>query len=258
MQTANVTLVNSDLEPKNSEVVDTGVVDTEVRELALIPSEVVDLRPRGPLGELIPEPWEFRPSPRRKLTSLDRFPSLTHLWPGLLFLVAAFAVSVFGWNFEADFSVSGKGVFESGHFANLFTALLAHGSIEHFLSNALPLIFFSYLLKGYFGTWFFPLGVVGLGALSNLVTVALYDPSTHLLGASGMVYAMVALWLVLFLRFSREKKLSIKMVRALGFAMLLLLPTQYEPNVSYLAHASGFALGVGGGLVALPYVKPIR
>ena len=221
-----------------------------------LPEPVAPHLAAQPEQALVPETWEFRPKPKQALGPLDRFPSSAWFAPGLSFLLLASIATFFGG--RGDLSVSGEGVFRSGELWNLVTALFAHGSLEHFLSNALPLVVFSWLLSGYFGLFFFPIVPLFVGVASNLVTVSIYDPAIRLLGASGMVYGMVALWIVLFFKFSKESRWGVKFLRAAGFAVLLLFPTQYEPNVSYLAHASGFAVGLGTGFIVLPYAKGPR
>jgi rhomboid protease GluP len=227
--------------------------ETSAEILPQFPEKIVFY---GPRGEVIPEPWEFKAKPRAILGPMDKFPALGWMLPGLIFLSLAFGVSVFSWNDRSiETATSGFDLFHNGQLFQLLTALFAHGSIEHFLSNALPLLVFSWLLAGYFGFWLFPVVPLVIGVLSNLVTVSVYAPNVRLLGASGMIYGMVALWLVLFLKFSKNVNWVVKVMRSAGFVLLLLFPTQYEPHVSYLAHASGFAVGVGAGFVVLPFVK---
>lgn len=213
-------------------------------------------RARGPWGEPVPEPWEFLPSPRRDKGVFEKWPRYAHALIPALVGVAFLCVSLlqwigFGWNGAA----SGAAVFGRGEVWRLFTALLAHGDLGHLASNLLPFLFYGWMLQSYFGLWVFPLLALVAGLVSNAVTIALYPPQLQLLGASGMIYGMVALWLVLYLRFDSQRRMPQRVARAVGFALLMLMPTTYEPQVSYLAHASGFAAGLAGGFIVAPFVS---
>ncbi len=83
--------------------------------------------------------------------------------------------------------------------------------------------------------------------LSNAATIWVYEPRTHLVGASGMLYGMVALWLVLYVRFETRFSVPMRIFRAIGVSLLLLFPTTFEEQTSYMAHAAGFVIGLGVG-----------
>ena len=204
-----------------------------------------------------PEAWEFRPAPRRALGVFERWPSRRHALVPVLIALSFFAISLLQWNVPAfDGSASGAAVYARGEWWRIFSALFVHGDLGHLASNLLPFLFFGWMIQAYFGFWLFPAFSFLVGMVSNAVTVALYPPGSHLVGASGMIYGMIALWLVLYLRFDKERRPPVRAMRAVGFALLLLFPTTYEPQVSYLAHASGFAAGMAGGFIALPFVSP--
>jgi len=152
--------------------------------------------------------------------------------------------------------VSGESVMGRGEYWRLATALFTHVDMAHLLSNAFMFIVFGWLLKAYYGWKVFPLGVLFLGAATNLVTVYLYPPGVRLLGASGMVYAMSSLWLVLYLRYATGYYFPVRFVRVLGFILVMLIPSTFEPRVSYLSHAAGFLLGALFGLAILPFARP--
>jgi rhomboid protease GluP len=70
-----------------------------------------------------------------------------------------------------------------------------------------------------------------------------------LIGVSGVVYWMGAAWITLALLVDRRGKLSTRLMKALGVAMLLFLPETYRPEVSYLTHLLGFLAGVASALI---------
>jgi membrane associated rhomboid family serine protease len=110
-------------------------------------------------------------------------------------------------------------------------------------------------LCAYFGVWVFLAGAIFIGLTSNAFTVALYQPETSLIGASGVVYGVIAMWLVLYMRFDDENNIAKKSMRVVGFVLMLLFPTTYEHTTSYLAHGSGFVFGILAGASILPFAK---
>jgi rhomboid protease GluP len=138
---------------------------------------------------------------------------------------------------------SGEGVFGRGEYWRLLTSLGAHSDPAHLLANAALFGLLSYLLYGYYGAVVFPGLATLLGATTTGIALLGYPPEARLVGASGMVYAMAAFWLVLYLLVERRLRPGRRLLRAVGFAAIVLLPTAIEPRVSYRAHAIGFALG---------------
>ncbi len=226
-----------------------------VLDLLATPEGLFEEPRRGPWGERVPEAWEFLPSPRKPLGAFAKWPQRRYLGVTALVGAVIIVVSFLQWGMRLDLSVSGADVYARGEVWRLVTALLVHGDLAHLGSNMLPFLFFGWMLYAYFGFWIFPALALPMGIASNAVTVALYPPQTHLLGASGMVYAMIALWLTLYLRFDKERTVSRRLVRAVGFALMMLMPTSYEPGVSHLAHASGFVAGVTSGFIVMPFVS---
>lgn len=136
-------------------------------------------------------------------------------------------------------------------------SLFIHADLAHLGSNLLLFLPFGWLLGNYFGVKAFPLGALLMGVITNYLTVVIYamqGRQSSLVGCSGMVYGMVAQWIALYLRWDYRLSLSERSLRAIGAAMMLLIPSQYSPKTSYLAHGIGFAVGL---CFALPFMlKP--
>jgi membrane associated rhomboid family serine protease len=94
-----------------------------------------------------------------------------------------------------------------------------------------------------------------VGALSNLWTIWLYAPETRLVGASGMLYGMVAMWLVLYVKFAKDYDVPMRIFRAIGVSLVLLFPTTFDDNTSYTAHATGFVVGWVLTLLVAPFLR---
>jgi rhomboid protease GluP len=150
---------------------------------------------------------------------------------------------------ESILTATRSGIFERGEYWRLFTALGAHADPQHLLSNSLGFGLFSFLLYDYFGFAVFPVATVLLGALVNALAIWTYNPEVHLLGASGMVYLMTGIWLTLYLFVERRLTIGQRIMRSLGFALAVLMPSTFEQAVSYRTHAIGFVVGVVFGLI---------
>ena len=131
-----------------------------------------------------------------------------------------------------------------------FAAMFVHADVGHLLSNLLLFIPFAALLQGHYGRAAFPwLGLL-IGYLTHLAVLLIKGSGYGLVGASGMVYGLGALWLGLFILHGNRYTFKDRIIRSIGVMLILLFPTQFMPEVSYLAHAIGFLVG----LVFVPLV----
>jgi rhomboid protease GluP len=126
----------------------------------------------------------------------------------------------------------------------LITAIGVHADLRHFLSNAFLFTFFAYLLYGYFGFWIYPVSVLVLGALTNYCSLLTYAGNIHLVGASGVIYLMAGFWLTLYVLVQRTRSFPKRLMHAIGIGLVVLVPTNLSPQVSYRTHAIGCAVGV--------------
>jgi rhomboid protease GluP len=208
-------------------------------------------------GYSVPSPEDFLPTPKRPLSEFERMPSKGSLLPGAVFFAIMTAVSILKWSDPERFyyfDVSRESLTEAHQYWRLVTAIFGHGNLDHLLHNLPIYLFFAWLLQGYFG-WlasvFLPLVI---GIVSNGLTVYFYDEQVHLLGASGMIFGMVALWLVLYVRFDHRNWWVKRVARAIAFALMVLVPQTYDPKVSYLAHLTGFLCGLILGVIFTPLI----
>lgn len=192
---------------------------------------------------------------RAPLPYFKRIPKLRYFWiPSLMFVVSA-VLSILAWtDVFGPYPASKQIIFQNQYYLNGLTAIFYHADIAHLLSNAILLLFFGWMLNAYFGVFVSVVVSLLAGTLANYITVSQYPLRTELIGASGMVYAMAAMWLVLYFRYERKYSFAHRTVRVLGFILLLLFPTQYDAKTSYLAHASGFVIGAAAAFMLLPIV----
>ena len=189
-------------------------------------------------------------------------------WPFLTFgLIAAlgliyWAEMRFGFEHESSLSpgivsltalggLDGALTFESGEWWRVFTAPLLHGSLSHFLGNALALLFAGLILERLIGApWFGALFVIaGLGGAAG--SLALNPAHIISVGASGAIAGLLAAAFVCSFTFESEqlrrrmRKVSLRfLVPSLLPALLPLSAAAGGTQVDYGAHIGGAIAGV--------------
>lgn len=198
-----------------------------------------------------PDPEDFLPTPPKAPGILDSRPGPDDAFIPAIIVLLFTLVSIAAWKLDIDLTVSGNGIFIEREYWRLISAVFAHRDTLHLMSNIPLFLIFGTLLYSYFGIRLFLLSAVFLGCISNLLTIVTYRPDAHLLGASGMIYGLAALWQVLYFGFERNRKAGEKWLRCLGFTAIVLFPNTFEVTTSYEAHAFGFGLGVLEGLLVV-------
>ena len=166
---------------------------------------------------------------------------------GILAVVSA----LYWWGppgFAAALPASGETVFERGETWRLVTAIAAHADAIHLLSNAVFLAWLIYLSYGAFGPSLYPWSAVPLSAVALAVTLEGYPPNIRVVGASGMLYLLAGAWLTLYVLVERRLSVAKRIVRVVGFFLVVLVPTSIRPEVSYRAHGIGLFFGICLGL----------
>lgn len=174
-------------------------------------------------------------------TFLSKRPSSIDLMVGAIALLVM--TLIFGF-YPESFSANGYLVFEKKEYWRAFTTTLLHGDLNHLAHNAFFLLGLSTLLHSYFGFWVFPVLSFIVGGLINLIALSFYPPMVHLVGVSGVIYFMASFWLTSYLLIERRQKILSRMIHAIGLTLIFLFPQVFQPEVSYLAHGMGFALGI--------------
>ncbi len=141
-----------------------------------------------------------------------------------------------------------ESVFKKHEYWRLWTTLFAHADIEHLLSNLMLLVPLSYMLSAYFGMLLFPIAGLLFGGLINYLVLQAMPPSVDLIGISGLVYWMGAVWLTLYILIDRRKSLRRRIAVSFLLTVVLFIPETYRPEVSYLSHLVGYILGIAFGI----------
>lgn len=164
----------------------------------------------------------------------------TALWLALICIAVFILQAIFG----TDFFILDNAVKFSEPW-RIVTAIFAHGSIGHLLSNLFGLALFGLILEGRIGAK----RVLWLFLLSGII-INIFSPYPISLGASGAIYAILGTLTIL-----RQgmivwvSGMPMPMIVA-GFLWLVqdILGVFIPSNVANLAHIGGLFLGVGMGI----------
>lgn len=183
-----------------------------------------------------------------KETYLTRKPAPRSQWVALMSVAILFVASMVYWSDALGIAsllpASRESVYARGEYWRLLTSVLVHADFQHFLSNGVVFGVLAFLLYGYYGLSVYPGWTFVFGALVTGIALRTYPAQTTLVGASGIVYLMAGFWLALYLVLERRVSMAKRLVRAVGFGIIVLVPTAFEPAVSYRTHLVGFVVGV--------------
>ncbi len=125
----------------------------------------------------------------------------------------------------------------------IFTAPLLHGSLNHLVSNTIPLLFLGTVLSFFYdriaGTVFFRAYI-----WTNVLVWIFGRQEANHIGASGVVYGL-AFFLIFFGIFRRDFRsmlISLVVIVLYGGVIYGVLPT--DPRISWESHFSGALVGV--------------
>lgn len=163
-------------------------------------------------------------------------------WLAVFFFTLGWLSISYPEEFRAMAWVNQTSLIQNGEYWRLFTALFAHSDFGHLAGNALLFLPLSYFLLSYFPIYYFFSFI--LAGVTNALTVRFYAPETYLLGISGWVFVLGGAWLSLSLLVDHRERWSRRWGSALFLGLILFVPDQIRPEVSYLAHFFGFLLGV--------------
>lgn len=176
----------------------------------------------------------------------------------LIFLALFYTLSLAYWNHRgASFLVQSKEqILNQDSYLALFSSIFVHADSAHLAANSVGFFIYGYLLNAYFGWLVFPVLALLAGLLTQAISLYTYSDSVRLIGASGMVYAMAAMWLVYFYVSSPGMRAKDKLMRIVAYTLVVLLPSSIEQNVSYRAHAIGFLVGAFIGAISVFWLLP--
>lgn len=156
-------------------------------------------------------------------------------------------------------AASFESVIVNHEYWRLFTTTFVHADLKHLLSNSMMLSILIYFVSSFYGNIVAIVLSFTVAIITNLFVVLIYGGSVNLVGASGVVFYLWGFWMVLYIFLQRHKSLKGRFLRMGAVFLILLIPTEYQPRTSYLAHYIGFGLGViTGGVYYFLNLKKLR
>ena len=162
------------------------------------------------------------------------------------------------WNPEMKLSnqlaASHSSVIDKGEYWRLFTTSFVHADLKHLLSNSFMLSLLVYFVSSFYGSIISVVLSFVVATITNFIVIKTYGGEINLVGASGVVYYLWGFWMILYMFLQRHYSIINRSLRMGAVFLILLIPNEYQPSTSYLAHYIGFGVGiVVGGLYFLIY-----
>jgi membrane associated rhomboid family serine protease len=140
-------------------------------------------------------------------------------------------------------------VIYNGEVWRLLTGMFVHANIAHIVGNMLFLFIYGLRAEDMFDIKEYLLIYFMSGLAGGLLTLLLW-PTTLSVGASGAIFGMIGATMI-YLR----RAIGQSIISALLFAFLL-FAFNFGPNVNYLAHLGGLAVGLIIGYFLAATRKP--
>ena len=144
-------------------------------------------------------------------------------------------------------SLWGYGVAD-GDYWRLVTSAFLHGSILHLAFNMYALYLFGPFVERALGTWRFIAAYLTTAMAGSVFVYVLADPRLDTIGASGAIFGLFAMALVLLLRAKQD-------VRTLLVLLVINAVISTQGNISWQAHLGGF---IGGLLLGATFAYAPR
>lgn len=179
-------------------------------------------------------------------------------WVGVLVFLAILwllpnleAEGAFGWDWRED-GLMQAGLVQEGQWWRTFTALTLHGDLGHIVGNSVFAAVFGVFVGRHLGAGFGWLLVLLSGALGNFANALMQPAAFTSLGASTANFAALGLTGAFMWRRRRAGNMAWRQSFAPLFAAVALLAYTGVggERTDVVAHFTGFAAGVGGGLLA--------
>ncbi|EQC48680.1 peptidase, S54 family [Bacteriovorax sp. BSW11_IV] len=161
------------------------------------------------------------------------------------FLSYEYWMNLFG--FSSLLNANGENVMNANQWWRLITSAFIHGDLGHFLSNSFMLGILSFYVQSFYGPVVLIITTILSAASINYIVLQTMSEHISLVGMSGVVYFMWGFWLILYFFIERHVSKIRRLMKISMITFVLLIPTNYSPNTSYLAHGVGLLLGLGSG-----------
>ncbi len=146
-------------------------------------------------------------------------------------------------------AIDSRAILQQGQWWRLVTGLTLHATQVHLLGNCIIGGFIVHLLCKTTGSGLAWLSVILLGALGNLVNIAVRDTAHYSIGFSTAIFAAIGIFSGLQIQAGRRIKIrDLLMPLGAGAGLLALLGSSGK-HTDLGAHFFGLLCGIGGGMV---------
>jgi membrane associated rhomboid family serine protease len=128
-------------------------------------------------------------------------------------------------------------VVADGDYWRLLTAAFLHASIPHVLFNMMALYIFGPFVEQALGRWRFIAAYLTMAVFSSVFVYVINAPSTVTVGASGAIFGLLGIALILLLRAKQD-------VRSLLVLLAINAVISTQGNISWEGHLGGFISGL--------------
>ncbi|AMV62261.1 GlpG protein (membrane protein of glp regulon) [Pediococcus damnosus] len=149
-------------------------------------------------------------------------------------------------------------VLQNGEWWRLISAMFIHIGITHIVLNMVTLYFIGLQIEKLFGHFRFLIIYFVAGIFGNLVSLLFGNTLALSAGASGAIFGLFGVWLMLGESF-RQNPYIRSMARQLGlFVILALVSSLMESGIDVYAHVGGILAGfLVGYLVGVPKIGKV-
>ena len=174
------------------------------------------------------------------------------IWLIILCILASLLTWFLGSDQIVDYLVfSGENLLK-GRVWTAITGLFLHADVTHLIGNMVFFYIFGNTIEKELGDkWVLIPFFVG-GVASFLLSTLFYDPTVSMVGASGAIFTLTAIVMLLKpLQFSFYFLMPLGLVAIIYFSYNLLAAQMgIEGSVSYIGHIIGFSIGVPFGIAS--------
>jgi membrane associated rhomboid family serine protease len=154
--------------------------------------------------------------------------------------VVAFVVTLAAGGTNGEFfengAMWGYGVAD-GDYQRLLTSAFLHGGVLHLLFNMYALFLFGPYVERALGTWRFIAAYATTALVGSVFVYLLADPRILTIGASGAVFGLFGMALMLLLKAKQD-------VRTLLVLLAINAVISTQGNISWQGHLGGFVAGI--------------
>lgn len=196
--------------------------------------------------------YSDEPQAKPTRSFLSEFPKTESFIPAAFFAVCAAIISALCWqNPTIKGALVGNSyqIFDQGEWYRVVSSIFVHSNVKHLLGNMLFLVPFGGLLTNYFSWRMFPLYSLVLGIITQIISLKTYQLQIGLQGASGLLYVMFGLWLALYYKAETHIPAGKRWLRIIGFCLIMTVPSEFSPHVSYRTHLIGLIIGLVSGII---------